>query len=135
MHLEHLPPGSIVELDDIIMGGRKLGLVDDTGVGYYDIHGEGELPKPLHTDLQPLGLGVIAEWIARIDEQQIGDFNAAWEFLTNRGFDLLTIARGMRWGLANASFDPATLEKMGQAATETVLAGRATLTKALGASL
>lgn len=133
--LEHLPPGTIVEVDDLLMKGRKLGLVDDTGVGYYDIHDSGEIPKPLHTDLKPMGLGHIAEWPMMLEQAQAEEFTAAWEYLTNRGLDILTLARALRWGMANNAFDSETLLKMGRAATETVLEGRKALTQAAGSGV
>lgn len=132
MSLERLTPGSLVELDDLVMKGRKLGLVDDTGVGYFDIHADGEIPKPLHSDLKPESLGDIGDW-KPLDPEEGAAFVEAWEVLTNRGLDLLTLARAMRWGVVNGAYDPETLEKMGKAQTELIVSGRQAVLKSVSA--
>ena len=124
MSLERLNPGSIIEVDDPVMQGRKLGLVDSSGVGYFDIHGENELPKPIHSELNPVELGSITSWSQEVDEETYPQFVEAWEQLTRKNLDVLTIARALRWGLANNSLDADLLEQMGVAETERVLKGR-----------
>ena len=124
MSLERLNPGSIIEVDDPVMQGRKLGLVDDSGVGYFDIHGENELPKPIHSELKPVELGSITSWSLDVAEETYPQFVEAWEQLTRKGLDVLTIARALRWGLANNSLDADLLEQMGIGETERILKGR-----------
>lgn len=124
MSLERLNPGSIIEVDDPVLGGRKLGLVDDSGVGYYDIHGEGELPKPIHSELNPMELGSISAWGAKLPEESYQLFVDVWDRLTRKNLDVLTIARALQWGLANNSYDAELLEQMGVAETEKILKGR-----------
>lgn len=124
MSLERLNPGTFIEVDDPVMGGRKIGLVDDTGVGYYDIHGDGELPKPLHSELNPVGLGSIVSWGNEVPASEYEGFVNAWDVLTRRNLDVLTIARAMRWACANHGYDPELLERMGLAETEKILKGR-----------
>lgn len=133
MSLERLNPGVIVEIDDPILNGRKLGLVDDTGVGYFDLHGESELPKPIHSELHPQELGTITSWAAELPEDVYPQFVEAWDHLTRLNLDVLTIARGLRWGITNRSFDPGLVEQMGQAETEKVRKGREHVAKAISA--
>lgn len=133
MSLERLNPGVIVEIDDPIMNGRKLGLVDDMGVGYFDLHGENELPKPIHSELHPQELGAIASWGADLAEDVYPQFVEAWDYLTRRNLDVLTIARALRWGIANGSFEPGLIEQMGQAETDKVRKGREHVGKAISA--
>lgn len=124
MSLERLNPGSFIEVDDPVIGGRKLGLVDDSGVGYFDIHGDGELPKPIHSELSPNALGTIAAWAANLPEDAYPLFVDVWDRLTRKNLDVLTIARALHWGLMNNSYDVDLLEQMGVAETEKVLKGR-----------
>lgn len=124
MSLNRLNPGTIIEIDDPVLGGRKLGLVDDTGVGYFDIHGDSELPKPIHANLNPVGLGTITSWASELEGNDYAVYVEVWNQLTARNLDVLTIARAMRWALENRSFDVDLAERMGLAATEKVLKGR-----------
>lgn len=125
-----LPPGTFVELTDLILSVRKLGLVDETGLGYFELHTD-ELPKPLHIASQPVGVGSIASWITVLDEDEAEPWMNAWDELTSRNLDVLTIARGLRWGMENAIADVDLLQKMGEAATEQVHLGRTTIEKAV----
>lgn len=125
-----LPPGTFVELSDLILGVRKLGLVDETGLGYFDLPAD-ELPKPLQIASQPVGVGSITSWITALDEDIAEPWMNAWEELTCRNLDVLTIARGLRWGMENAIADVDLLQKMGEAATEQVRLSRTTMEKAV----
>lgn len=133
MSLERLNPGSVIEIDDPVMGGRKLGLVDESGVGYFDIHGDDELPKPIHSELNPVGLGSITSWASKLPEDAYPQFVEVWDQLTRKNLDVLTIARALHWGLENNSLDAELLERMGAAETEKVLKGREHVAASLGA--
>lgn len=125
MAVERLTPGSLVEVNDVVTGAgaRKLGLVDQTGVGYFDTHGDGALPKPLHAELLPRGLGTLSSLIESLPEETGQQMTDAWEYLTNKDYDVLTIARALYWGVANGATDPELLERMGVAATAQVKNG------------
>lgn len=133
MSLERLNPGTFVEVDDPVMGGRKLGLIDETGVGYFDIHGEDELPKPVHSELNPVGLGTINAWGTALPEDVYPQFVDAWDQLTRKNLDVLTIARALRWGIVNNSFDAPLLERMGINETDKIVTGRRQVAAAVGA--
>lgn len=124
MSLERLNPSTLIEIDDPIMAGRKLGLVDDTGVGYFDIHGEGELPKPIQSELNPKDLGTIQSWAAELPEDVYPMFVDVWDQITKKNLDVLTIARALHWGLQNNSYDVDLLIQMGRAETEKIIKGR-----------
>lgn len=133
MSLERLNPASIIEIDDPVMHGRKLGLVDESGVGYFDIHADNELPKPIHSELNPVELGSIASWAANLDEDVYPQFVETWDHLTRRNLDVLSIARALRWGLTNNSLDADLLAEMGIAETNKVLKGREHVAASVGA--
>lgn len=124
MSLNRLNPGSIIEVDDPVLGGRKLGLVDDTGVGYFDIHGDNELPKPIHSNLNPVEIGTVSSWASELEDNDYAVYVDLWNQLTARNLDVLTIARAMHWALKNKSFDADLVERMGISETEKVLKGR-----------
>lgn len=118
-----LMPGAFVELDDPIVGGRKLGYVDETGMGYFDLHGEGQLPKALNEELHPVELGSIGSWLVNLPDQQREQLADAWKVMADSNSDQLTIARAIRWGLVHGADDLATLMRMGEYSTEQVRTG------------
>lgn len=124
MTIERLTPGNIVMLTDPLMGAEKLGLVDDTGLGYYDIHGADEVPKPLLPELSAKDLGAISSWSNGLPIELREPFVDAWNVLTDRNLDVLTIARGLLFGLQNQLFDPDDLAAYGHGETLKVLKGR-----------
>lgn len=133
MTVEYLPPGTYVEVNDIMSGSRKLGLVDETGMGYFDIHGPNELPKPLFSELMPNALGSITSWLAELDDAGRDHATEIWDTLTRKNLDVLTIARAVRWALANQSIDIELIEHMGHEATRLVMMGREVASKAVSA--
>ncbi|CAJ6611947.1 hypothetical protein [Burkholderia arboris] len=131
MTIERLPPGDIVEMRDPVMGGLKLGLVDDTGLGYFDIHGENELPKVIHSELQPRALGSVGSWLRDLDPEFAEALTRAWVEMVNKRLDVLTIARALRAGIDQQITVVELLEEAGKQATERVLAGREAVQSAL----
>lgn len=130
MTIERLPPGVIVELSDPVLGGKKLGLVDESGVGYFELIGEDEVPKPIHSEFAPKSLGPIESWVGKVPAAQREIFVSAWRALTAKNLDLLTLARALRWGLENESVDVELMERMGHDATARILDGRQTIGRA-----
>lgn len=124
MTINSLTPHSLVMLTDVITGGRKLGQVDATGLGYFDLRGDGEIAKPLHSELDPTEVGSIAKWIDQKDDAMQESLSEAWNALTRMNLDDLTIARAMRYGVVNDVADIELLEKMGRAETQAIVAGR-----------
>nr|WP_233176793.1 hypothetical protein [Ralstonia sp. ASV6] len=110
---------------DPVSDGLKLGSVDETGVGYYDIHAAGELPKPIHGELDPRSLGTVTSWFSALDPEFAKGLSEAWRELTARNLDALTIARALRAGIEQQIYDPDLLEQAGQQATQRILDGRA----------
>lgn len=131
MSLVRLPPATFVELIDVVAGGQKLALVDDTGVGYFDLLGEGELPKPLRVELNPVSLGTIAAWLNELEPERAQAMGQAWQTLIDRQLDVLTIARALRWGVLNDNVDPQLLEDIGVSQTDLVKEGRRRIASAL----
>jgi len=111
-----LPSGSIVEVDDIILGGRKLGVVDATGLGYFDLHGVDMLPLVLHAKINPQDLGSIASWMSSENAHLLD----VWKTMTDRNLDQLTIARALRWAIQNDAVDEDSIIKMGESLTDQV---------------
>ena len=99
MTILRLVPGEIIEMRDPVNQGTKLGVVDETGIGYYDHHAEGELPKPIHGELDPRSLGNVTSWFSVLDPDFAAALSAAWRELTARNLDVLTIARALRAGI------------------------------------
>lgn len=125
MQILRLTPEDYVVLNDVNSGGRKLGVVDGTGTGYFDLVPNGELPKPLYDALSPQSVGSIASWIENVEEGPFADEIAqAWIALTKKNLPVLTIARAVRFGVVNQIADVETLEKMGVAETEQIIQGR-----------
>lgn len=124
MTINSLTPHSLVMLTDVITGGRKLGQVDATGLGYFDLRGEGEIAKPLHSELDPTEVGSISKWIGDKDDAMQEALSDAWNALTRMNMDDLTVARAMRYGAANDVTDIDILESMGRAETHAIAAGR-----------
>lgn len=131
MTVERLPPGTFVEVFDVMSGSRKIGLVDDTGMGYFDIHRQNELPKPLFSELAPVSLGSIASWVSALDGEAGDIALAIWDELTKKNLDVLTIARSMRWAIINQSVEIELIEKMGRDATQQILMAREVASKAV----
>ncbi|CAG9184143.1 hypothetical protein [Cupriavidus pampae] len=125
-------PGSHVELLDIYTGKRKLAIVDETGLGYFDLIGDDELPKPLHAELKPEALGAIASWLAEMaDPERAKLLGQAWLQLSESGADALTVARAVRWGVLNDNVDADTLLQAGQMQTDIIRSGRQRLAERL----
>lgn len=133
MSIERVTPGTFVMVNDVLAGGRKLALVDDSGTGYYDLHGDNELPKPIHSDLQPQGLGSIASWLSALDGPFADEMVKAWDQLTAKHLDVLTIARALRWGLENQIADVEQMERFGKGATESISRSRSVVQQAIAA--
>ncbi|MEX3555103.1 MAG: hypothetical protein VB131_00205 [Burkholderia gladioli] len=131
MTIERLPPGEIVEMRDPVMGGLKLGIVDDTGLGYFDIHGENELPKVIHSELQPRALGPVESWLRDLEPEFAAALSRAWVEMVNKRLDVLTIARALRAGIEQQITVVELLEDAGKQATDRVLAGREAVRTAL----
>jgi len=131
MTIERLAPGVIVEMRDPVIGGKKLGLVDDGGVGYFDLIGDGELPKPIQTELNPRSLGAIESWIGSVQPEGLEGYVQRWKTLSEKNLDILTLARALRWGLENESEDVELMERMGHEATERVESGRRAVAEAI----
>jgi hypothetical protein len=129
MTIERLTPGVIVELHDPVMGGNKLGLVDESGVGYFDLLGDDELPKPIQSEFNPRSLGAIETWIGSVPPERREWWVQAWRDLSRRRLDILTLARALRWGLENHSVDIDLMERMGREATDRIQAGRKRVAK------
>ncbi|WP_454727961.1 MULTISPECIES: hypothetical protein [Cupriavidus] len=120
-----LGAGNYVELLDILTGQRKLAIVDETGLGYFDLIGDDELPKPLHAEFMPVALGSIQSWLMEMaDPERAKLLGQAWLQLTGAGLDALTVARAVRWGALNDNVDPDTLREAGQTQTEIIRSGR-----------
>jgi hypothetical protein len=131
MTIERLIPGEIVEMRDPVMGGLKLGLVDSTGIGYFDLHQENELPKPIHSEVQPRGLGPIESWMGGLDAAFAEHLSKTWIYLTSRNLDVLTIARALHAGIDQQIYEPELLEQAGIEATARIKEGRAAVQDAL----
>lgn len=131
MTIERLPPGEIVELRDPVMGGLKLGLVDETGIGYFDIHADNELPKPIHSELEPRSLGAVESWLGDLDPAFAESLTKAWLELTRKNLDVLTIARALRAGIEQNITVVELLESAAQEATDRILEGRKAVRDAL----
>ncbi len=131
MTIERLAPGEIIEMRDPVMGELKLGLVDETGVGYYDVHGEGELPKPIHGEFEPRSLGTISTWFRDLDPTFALGLSKSWAELTRKNLDVLTIARALRAGIEQQLTITELLEEAGKAATQRILEGRKLIGDAL----
>jgi hypothetical protein len=133
MTIERLTPGVIVELRDPVMGGNKLGLVDESGVGYFDLVRDGEFPKPIQSEFKPRALGTIESWVGSVPQDRQAWWVSTWRDLAGKGLDILTLARALRWGLDNQSVDIELMERMGREATGRVLDGRDRIAKAFSA--
>ncbi|KVV07451.1 hypothetical protein [Burkholderia ubonensis] len=131
MTIERLTPGEIVEMRDPVMGGLKLGLVDDTGLGYFDIHGENELPKLIHSELQPRPLGPIESWLRDLEPPFAEALSRAWLEMVGKRIDVLTIARALRAGIEQQITVVELLEQAGKQATDRIIAGREAVRSAL----
>ena len=133
MSIARLDPGTFVEMDDPIIGGRKLGLVDTTGLGYFDLVGAGELPKVLDTGLTPKALGSIQSWAKALPTLKMRRFSETWSALMKQNLDVLTVARALRWGLENDSVEVELLMSMGIEATNRIIRGREVIESAVPA--
>jgi hypothetical protein len=129
MTVERLTPGVIVELHDPVMGGKKLGLVDESGVGYFDLLGDDELPAIIQSEFNPRSLGPIEAWVGSVPSDRREWWVQAWMELSRRRLDILTLARALRWGLDNHSVDIDLMERMGREASDQIVAGRKLVAK------
>jgi hypothetical protein len=124
MTINSLNPYSLVMINDVVSGGRKLGQVDATGLGYFDLRGDSEIPKVLHSELDPTEVGSIALWIVEKNNDMQELLTEAWSSLTRMNLDDLTIARAMRYAVVNNVADVDVLVTMGRAATQAIIDGR-----------
>jgi len=126
MGLVLLSSDVFAEVDDAKIGGRKLVLTTSNGFGFYDLLGGSQLPTPLDSDLSPVELGTILSWYSNIEDEGLAaEFMDAWDGLTEAGLDLLTVARGLRFGLSKGTFDLEELTRVGRSLTEEVRLARA----------
>lgn len=126
-----LEPRSIVSIVDVINGGRKLAILDEKGMGYFDILGSDEMPKALLDGLEPVVQPQIPEMLSGLPQDEMEVLLQVWDKLTGDNFDVLTIYRAMRWAIDNKSGDADLIERMGLAATDQILAGRSVVERAL----
>jgi hypothetical protein len=131
MTLAKLPPNQLVELTDVLTRGKKLAFTDETGQGYFDLLGDDEVPAVLLVELEPTPLGTINSWLEQLSGADSDAFLESWGVLTERNLDVLTIARALRWGMQNKSFDPTILESVGVAETARVRDARQAAKRAL----
>lgn len=124
MSLQRLEPGTFVELTDVLTGGRKIALVDSTGLGYFDVWGGEELPRPLRVELKLTPLGSIQSWLKALPPEQTAAFASAWQELLKSTNDVLFIARALRWGITQGALDLELMQQAAKAEADTLLAGR-----------
>lgn len=126
-----LEPRSIVSIADVINGGRKLAVLDEKGMGYFDILGPDEMPKALLDGLEPVVQPQIPEMLSVLPQDEMEVLLQVWEKLTSDNLDVLTIYRALSWAIDNKSGDADLVERMGRAATDQILAGRSVVERAL----
>jgi hypothetical protein len=134
--VKRLPPDTFVEVADIVNNGRKIAIVDVTGLGYFDLLGhdeDAELPKPLFHELQVVELGTIPAWLRECEPGAADEYRQVWQKMLDAGHDALTVARAIRWGIVNGSTDHELLVQMGKEATERVARGRDLIVRGLSA--
>jgi hypothetical protein len=124
-----LEPRSFVSVVDVINGGRKLVVLDEKGIGYFDVLGFDEIPKPLLAGLEPKQLPSIVQMITGQPEE--GALLDIWDQLTKKNVDVLTMYRGLSWAVENKAYDIELIERMGGEATGRILAAREVVEKAL----
>lgn len=131
MSLERITPGSLIEIADPILNGRKVAIVDDTGLGYYDLIGPDELPKPIHSEMEPVKLGPMQSWMKALPAELEPDFIAAWDGLLSRGLDVLAVARGLAYAMKTHDFALDKLERTAQEEGDRIRRARSVLEQAL----
>lgn len=131
MSLERINPGSLIEITDPILNGRKVAIVDDTGLGYYDLIGPDELPKPIHSEMEPVQLGPMQSWMKALPAELEPDFIAAWDGLLSRGLDVLAVARGLAYAMKTHDFSLDKLERTAQEEADRIRQARSVLEQAL----
>lgn len=115
--------------------GRTLAMVDQTGVGYFVLLGEAVLPQPLLAGLRPEAALTLSQEMDRLPEESKDDFLSAWEHLTEKGFDALTVHRGLLWAIENGGMfvDPDLIARQGVEETQRVVRAKVDLQVRLGA--
>jgi len=131
MSLERLDPGAMIEITDPILPCRKIALVDDTGLGYFDLIGPDELPHPIHSEMRPVVLGAIHTWSALLPAEFEPYFIKAWDDLLLRNLDVLQVARGLAYAAKNQEFDAKQLYAVAIEETDKIREARALLAQAL----
>jgi hypothetical protein len=109
--LNKMPPGTFIELDDLLEG-RKISLVCDDGITSIDNMCIGSCtPYLIHKKFNPILLGTISQYV---EEHNLNDvYSKLLSFLVRKGFeneasDALLIMRSLHY-INNSGLDEATL--------------------------
>lgn len=100
--------GSLITIQDAIIGARKLVRVTQTGHTYVDTDGEDAAPMPITSQLAPEAVGDMLSWgLYLVDQepQHYTAFNALCKQLTASSEPPLFYNRAAYWAFANRDFD------------------------------
>jgi hypothetical protein len=131
MSLERLDPGVLIEIMDPMMQCRKIAIVDDTGLGFFDLIGPDELPHPIHAEMAPQVLGDFQSWMHKLPAELEPYFISAWDKLLLQGLNILEVARGLNYAVQTHDFDEALLLSIAAAETNKIRQTRTLLARAL----
>lgn len=135
LKLLNFEPGTYIEISDTMGGFRKLGLVDDSGVMYFDDAGPSATPFPIYEALKPVALGNPVSWGIEVADAHPKDHSRFAQLhaqLSAEAVDTLTLGRALYWAYTTHTYDFSRALAAGRAATQQVVDSRAGMDRLLG---
>ncbi len=125
--LKSFVPGTLICLNDVMTGIRKLARVSDTGNAYIDLDDEDCTPMPIYAVLRPEEVGNMLGWgLYLVDHKP--ELHPGWaalcEQLVNSGEGVLLYNRAAHWAFQNLVFDYDRAMDAAKAETAAVARGR-----------
>lgn len=127
MRIAHFEPETLIEIDDSMLGFRKLAIVAHSGAAYFDLLEDDALAFPVYEVLRPVAVGNSLSWALEILDQR-PDASPAFAELQRRllvaGLDSLTYNRALHWAYQAHDYGFAAALRAGHAATDQVRQSR-----------
>lgn len=127
MKTARFEPETLIEIDDVIGGFRKLVIVTESGEAYIDLIDEDATAFPTYEALRPQTVGNSLSWGLELIDQDAGQaraFNVLQTRLLAAGIDSLTYVRALHWAYLVRAFGFAEALRAGRAATDQVRRSR-----------
>lgn len=127
MEIVRFEPETLIEIDDTMLGFRKLAIVAESSSSFIDLIEDDASTFPIYAALHPQAIGNALSWGLELldqDADQSRAFGALHSQILAAGVDSLTRNRALFWAYQVRSFGVAEALTAGRSATDQVRQSR-----------